>query len=206
MTSWHLEPAGRDQQRPRGLVQPVVGAPDPLHQARGALGGGQLDDQVHVAPVDAEVQGGGADHGPQLAPGHGGLDLAPLLGGQRAVVERDRQVVLVQPPQLLEGELRLPAGVDEHQGRAGLADHVVDLGHGVLGGVARPGDLAVREQHVDDRRRAGLAQDQVGHLPRAQPPAQHVRVVHRRRQAHPAQAGGAGLEPRQPQREQVPAL
>src|SRR3712207_8023274 len=54
---------------------------------------------------------------PQFPAGHGRLDLAPLLGRQAAVVQRDRQVALVQPPQLLERELRLPARVDEDQDR-----------------------------------------------------------------------------------------
>jgi hypothetical protein len=113
----HLEAVGRHQQGPRRLVQPVVGAADPLHHPRGPLRRGQLDDQVDVAPVDAQVQRRGADHGAQLAAGHRRLDLAPLLGRQAAVVQGDRQAVVVQPPQLLEGELRLEAGVDEDQRR-----------------------------------------------------------------------------------------
>ena len=95
------------------------------------------------------------------APGHRRLDLAPLLGGQRAVVQGDGQVVLVQPPQLLEGELGLEAGVDEDQRRPGPLDRLIDLGHGVVGGVAGPGHLAFRQQHVDDRRRARRAAHQV---------------------------------------------
>jgi hypothetical protein len=122
------------------------------------------------------------------------------------VVQGDRQVVLVQPPQLLEGELGLPAGVDEDEGRARLADHLIDLGHGVLGGVARPGHLPVRQQHVDHRRRAGLAQHQVGHAAGRQPAAQHVRIVHRGRQPHAPQLRRAGLQARQAERQQVPAL
>ena len=47
--------------------------------------------------------------------GHGGLDLAPLLDREAAMVEGDRQVRLVQPPQRAEHQLGLGAGVDEHQ-------------------------------------------------------------------------------------------
>ena len=131
--------------------------------------------------------------GPQVAPRHGRLDLAPLLGGQGAVVQGDGQVVLVQPPQLLEGELGLEAGVDEHQGGARAADGLIDLRHGVLGGVAGPGHLAFRQQHIDHRRRARGALDQIDVLGIAarHPSADHVRIVHRGRQADPAQVAGA---------------
>ena len=117
----HLEAVGRHEHGAAGLVQPVVGAADPLHQAAHALGRGELDHQVDVAPVDAEVERRGADHGAQLARRHGRLDLAALLGGQRAVMQGDRQVVLVEAPQLLERELGLGAGVDEHQRGLALA-------------------------------------------------------------------------------------
>ncbi len=110
----------------------------------GALGAGELDDEVDVAPVDAEVERGGADHGPQLAARHRRLDLAPLFGGEGAVVQGDGQVVVVEPPQLLEGELGLEAGVDEDQRGLRPADLLVDLRHGVLGGVAGPGHAALR--------------------------------------------------------------
>jgi len=120
---------------------------------------GELDDKVDVAPVDAEVERRGADHGPQVATRHRRLDLAPLLGRQRAVVQADRQVVLVHRPQRLENELGLPAGVDEDQRHAGAADDVVDLRQGVQAGVARPRHLALRDEDVDHRRGAGVAAD-----------------------------------------------
>ena len=102
---------------------------------------------------------GGADHGAQVAAGHGGLDLAALLGGEGAVVEGDGEVVVVDGPQLLEDELGLPAGVDENQAHAGAAKGFVDLGDGVLAGMAGPGDLALGDEDVDHRRRAGVAAD-----------------------------------------------
>ena len=76
----HLEPAGGNQDSAGGLVQPVVGASDPLHQPRGALGRRKLDDQINGAPVDAQIQRRGADHRSQFMARHRRLDLAALLG------------------------------------------------------------------------------------------------------------------------------
>ena len=74
----HLEAIGRDQHGARGFVEPVVGAADPLHQARGALGRADIDDEIDVAPIDAEVERGGADHAAQFSGRHRVLDLAAL--------------------------------------------------------------------------------------------------------------------------------
>ena len=70
--------AGDDHALAR-LVEPVVGAADPLQQARAALGRAHLHDEVDVAPVDAEVEAGGRDQAAQLARRHRRLDLAPRL-------------------------------------------------------------------------------------------------------------------------------
>ncbi len=51
----------------RGLVHPVVGAADALQQAGDAFGRADLDDLIDAAPVDAEVERGGRDHGAQAA-------------------------------------------------------------------------------------------------------------------------------------------
>ena len=75
----------------------------------------------------------------------------------RYVVQGDRQVVVIEPPKLLEGELGLESRVDEHQGDPRLLDRLVDLRHRVLGGVAGPRHAALGQQHVHDRRRAGGA-------------------------------------------------
>ena len=53
----HLKAVGGHEERAAGLVQPVVGPADPLHHPRRALWRGQLDHQVHVPPVDAQVEG-----------------------------------------------------------------------------------------------------------------------------------------------------
>ena len=111
----HLEAVGGHQQRLRRLVEAMVGAADALGKPARALGRADMDDQIDVAPVDAEIEGRGADHRAELAGGHRRLDLAPLAGVERAVMERDRQALRVDAPQLLEDQLGLAARVDEEQ-------------------------------------------------------------------------------------------
>ena len=84
-------------------------------------------DEVDVAPVDAEVERRGGDDGAQCSRRHRRFDLAPLPAVERAVMQRDRQRVLVDPPELLEEQLRLPARVDEEQRRLVRPDRLVDL-------------------------------------------------------------------------------
>ncbi|MNJ35713.1 hypothetical protein D3C77_304670 [compost metagenome] len=206
----HLEAAGRDHQGARRLVQPVVGPTDALNQTAGPFRRGQLDHQVDVAPVDAQVQRRGADHGLQVAARHRRLDLAPLFRRQRAVVQGDGQVVLIDRPQRLEHKLSLPAGVDEDQAELGAADGVVDLGDSVNPGVPGPRHAALGDQHVHHRRRARIAQhDPNSFSPcgrRREPVGDLCRIIHRRAQRHPPHLRREGLQPRQPQRQQVPPL
>ncbi len=117
----HLEAVGRHQDGAARLVHAVVGAADALRQPAGALRRADMDDQVDVAPVDAEVERRGRDDGAQAVGLHRLLDAAPLADVERAVMQRDRQVVLVDPPELLEQHLGLAARVDEQQRRPVLA-------------------------------------------------------------------------------------
>ena len=57
------------------------------------------------------------DHRAQLARRHRLLDLAALRDIERAVMQRDGKIVVVDAPQLLEQEFRLAARVDEDQRR-----------------------------------------------------------------------------------------
>ena len=191
-----------------GLIEPMVGAADALDHPRGALGAGELDDEVDVTPVDAEIQGRGANDGAQGAARHRRLDPAPLLGGKRPVMQGNGQAVLVQPPELLEGELGLEAGVDENQRRARPPDRLVDLWHGVSGGVADPRHLPLREQHVHHRRRSAGSADEVDLRLCAgrEPSADHVRILHRGREADTAVVRREGEQARHVQRQQVAAL
>ncbi len=52
------------------------------------------DDQIDIAPVDAEIEGRRADDGAQLSGCHRRFDFATLGDVERAVVERDGEVSL----------------------------------------------------------------------------------------------------------------
>ena len=110
-----------------GSSMPVIGAADALQQARDALRRADLDHLIDPAPVDAEIERGGRDHGAQPALRHRGFDAAALGDVEAAVVQADRQRLRVQPPQRLEQHLALRAGVDEHDGEVGDADAVEDF-------------------------------------------------------------------------------
>ena len=69
----HLEAVGRHQHAFRGLVHAVIGAADALQQPRGALRRADIDDEIDVAPVDAEIERGGADDRAQAAGRHRAL-------------------------------------------------------------------------------------------------------------------------------------
>ncbi len=85
-TLQHLEAVGRHQDRARGFVDAMIGAADSLHQPRGTLGRADIDHEIDVAPVDAKIERGGADHPAQFSPGHRVLDLAALCDIERAVM------------------------------------------------------------------------------------------------------------------------
>ncbi len=163
----HLEAVRRHQHGARGLVEAMVGAAHALDEAARPLRRADIDHEVDVAPVDAEVEGGGAHHGLQRPGGHRGFHLAPPARIEGAVVERDRQAVIVDPPQLLEHQLGLAAGVDEHQRQLVRLDGGVDLGHGIAGGVAGPGQRLLRLQDADLGPRTPVGHDQVGQAGRA---------------------------------------
>ncbi len=113
----HLEAIARREQRARWLVEPVIGAPDALHQPRRALRRANLDHEIDIAPVDAEIERRGANHRLQLAARHRRFDLAALADIERTMVQRDGKAIFVDSPELLKCHLRLRARVDEHQRR-----------------------------------------------------------------------------------------
>ncbi len=197
----HLEAVGRRDHGAAGLVEPMVGAADALHQAADALGRAHLDDEIDVAPVDAEIERGGRHHGTQPARRHRGLDLAPLLDGQRAVMQPDRQIVVVDAPQPVEGQLGLGARVDEHDRGLVLADDVVDFRDRVPAHMAAPRQALMGVDDADHRRRAGLALHDLDLVLDRQEARQLGRVGDRGREADEAhlrrQGGHAGEAQRQ---------
>ncbi len=102
----HLEAIGRHEHPFRGLIHAVIGAADALEQPRGAFRRADIDHQIDVAPVDAEIERGGRHHGAQLSRRHRILDAAALADIERAMMQRDREIIVVHPPQLLEDRTR----------------------------------------------------------------------------------------------------
>ena len=209
----HLEAVGRHQHRLRGLVEPVVGAADALDEAAGAFRRADVDDEIDVAPVDAEVEGGGGDDRAQRALGHRRLDLAPLHGVERAVMQGDGQAKIVDAPQVLEQQLRLHARVDEQQAQPMRLDRRIDLADGIARRVPDARHRLVELENVDLRLGAADDVHEVGHVDvrlrrvlRHQIGAQLRRTRHRRRQADGAHAGRQLAQPRQRERQQVAAL
>ena len=158
----HLEAIGRHQHGARGFVDAVVGAADPLHQPRGALRRADIDDEIDVAPVDAEIKRGRADHAAQPSRRHRILDLAALRDIERAVMQRDGEAVVVHAPQILKQHLGLAAGVDEHQRGVVAPDQMVDFAERMARGVPGPGQPLARVEHLDNRRRGAAGDDDIG--------------------------------------------
>ena len=140
-----FEAVAGDDDALRRLVETVVGAADPLQQPRAALGRAHLHDQVDVAPVDAEVEAGGRDQPAQLARRHRILDLAPRLDRQAAVVDADRQRLVVDRPQILEDQLGEAARVAEDEGRLVLLDQLHYFARRVAARNGRPTGFCFRE-------------------------------------------------------------
>ncbi len=128
-------------------------------------------------------------------------------------MQRDRQLEIVDAPQLLEQQLRLHARVDEHQAQAVALDGVVDLVDGVERGVAGPRHRLVHLQDRDRRLGAALDADEIRHLYvavaaalRREVGAQLRGVRHRRRQAEGQQARRERTQPRDVERQEIAAL
>ena len=128
----------------RRLVHAVVGAADALGKPACALRRADMDDEIDIAPVDAEIERRGGDDGAQAVGLHRLLDPAPLADIERAVMQRDRQIVVVDAPEFLEQQLGLAAGVDEEQRGLVALDRVVDVRHGVARRMAGPGHVLAR--------------------------------------------------------------
>ena len=207
----HLEPVGRHEHGARGLVEAVVGAADPLHQPRRAFRRADIDDEIDIAPVDAEVERRGADHTAQPAGGHRVLDLAALRDIERAVMQRDRKPVVVHAPEILEQHLGLAAGVDEHQRGLVAFDQLIDLRQRMARAVAGPWQPFARVEHLDHRRCGATGDHDVGGYAlaarlRHQETRELFRLGHRRRKADGTRLRRDGPEPRKPERQQIAAL
>ena len=149
----HLEAVGGNEHGARGFVEPVVGAADPLHQARGALGRADIDDEIDVAPIDTEIERGGADHATQFPGRHRVFDLAALGDVERAVMQGNGEAIVVHAPEILEQHFGLAAGVDENERGLVALDQLIHFAERMARGVARPGQAFPGVEHLDHGRR-----------------------------------------------------
>jgi hypothetical protein len=125
------------------------------------------------------------------------------------MMDRDRQSLLIDAPDVLEQQLGLGAGIDEDDGEAGCAHARQDIRRG--GEAHMPGPRQVAGGQHD----AQLGRGRVRDLDEAQAPAasiggdigRQLRLVRdRRRQADPPRPGREAVEPREAERQQVAAL
>ena len=103
----------------------VPGPADPLQPARHRQRRLHLDDEVHRAHIDAQLQGAGGDERRQAALLEHLLDDQSLLPSQRAVMRPD-QVLARQLVELERQPLREPPAVGEHDGAAMAPDELQD--------------------------------------------------------------------------------
>ncbi len=206
----HFETVRRHQHAFRRLVHAVIGAADALQQPRRALRRADIDDEVDVAPVDAEVERGGADHGAQPAGGHRGLHLAPLRHVERAVMQRDGEIVVVDAPEILENEFGLAAGVDENERGAVRLDEAVDFFQRVARRMTRPRQPLLRIEHRDIGRGAARGDDDIGargaRALRHHEARKLLRLRHGRGQPDAGQLRRDAKQPGEAEREQIAAL
>ena len=203
----HLEAVGGHEYGPARLVHAVVGAAYALGKAAGALRRADMDDEVDVAPVDAEVEGRGRHHGPQRVRLHRLLDAPPLADIERAVMQCDRQRLLVHAPQRLEHELGLHAGVDEDQRQPVRLDRGIDVADGMGGDVPRQRQPPACVHDADLRLRAAPDGDEAGRCAgTAEIGLEIGRLAHRRGKADGAHPRRKSTQAREVERKQVAAL
>ncbi len=126
-------------------------------------------------------------------------------------MQRDGEIVVVRPPQLLENEFRLAAGVDEHQRGLVRLDQCVDFAQRMQRRMAGPGQMLRGVEHGDVGLRARLRHHQIGarraaRRLRHQKSAEIVRLGYRRRQPDGGEPRRQREQPRQAERQQIAAL
>ena len=112
---------GGDEDATADGVERVTRASDALERGRHALGALQLDDEVHRAHIDTELQGAGGDERAQLTGLEPLLEQEAPLARQRAVV-RQRDILFRQHVHARRHPLGLRAVVDEDQRSARAAN------------------------------------------------------------------------------------
>ena len=201
----HLETVGGHQTRLGGGVVAVIGAADALHEAFDVLRRTHLNDQIHRAPVDAEIKAAGGDHRPQFPRRHRRLHPLARVAGKAAVVNADRQILTIGKPKVVKEQLGLRAGVVKDDGGAVRADRLQYRRDRIAPATARPG----RGRQIVQHRNVGGGAWIGGQDLRAlggQKPRQCRRILDRGREADAAQAGREALQPREAEHQLIAAL
>ena len=123
-----------------------------------------MNHQIDVAPVNSQIQRRSRDHRPEFIAPHRSLHPPPLRRVQGAMMQRDRQAVVVDPPQLLKQQLRLAAGIDEDQRGAVILDGLVDVGNRVARRMPRPGNSLLAFENRDQRAGSAGNGNPPGHI------------------------------------------
>ena len=204
----HLEAVRRNEQRLGGKVELVVRASDALEETARSLRRADVDNQIDIAPVDAEFERRGADDGAELALAHRGLHFPPLRHVQRAMVKRDGKRILIRLPERLEDDFGLGARVDEDERHLRLADLVIDFRNGIERRMTRPWHALNRGEDPDIGPGARLPEDERRwFLPRGNEPcAQRVGVGHGGGKPDAGRLRRMSPKPAQGKREQDTAL
>ena len=207
----YLEAVCGNEQRARRLIEAVIGPPDALHQSRGTLRRADADDAIDRAPVYAQIERGGTDNRAQRALRHRRFHLAALRRRERAMMQRDGEIVVIHAPQILKRALGLRARVDEDERGAAGADRIHHFGHGVTREMTGPRHMRIRRQNGNLRLRGtfGLHQYRqrlANFRLRHEKALQRRGIGDRRGKSDAAMAGRELFQSRQSQREQIAAF
>ena len=140
---------GGQNTRLRCKIKAVPRAPDTLHKALNLFGRTNLDHQINIAPVDPQIETACADDCAQAALTHRGLDLSAGLARQRAVMDANRQGVLIGLPQFVEKQFGIGAGVVKDQRGAMAFNLVIDRLHAKSPAAPRPWGRDIRLKNGD---------------------------------------------------------
>ena len=131
----------------------MIGPTDALHQPFDILWCPHLDHQINISPIKPQVQGTCADNRTQSAGNHSRLNPLALRSRQRAVVDCDGQVVLVELPKFMKKYLGLCPRVVKNQDRVVLRHLLQHLRDCIARPAARPRGWRVNLQHRYIRQR-----------------------------------------------------
>ena len=176
----------------------MFGPADPLHQTLDVFGRADLHHEVHIPPVDPQIERPGTDHRAQLPGDHRRLNLFALRTVERAMVNADRQPFLIGKPQVSKENFRLCAGIVKNQRGFMRPYQIKHFGNRIGPAAPRPGGQFIRFQHSNIGRGTGVGMDDLRLLWMAGEIVPHGRhVFHRGRKTDPTQPRAERLQPRQ---------